>query len=81
MTEKKRINRIDNHCTPRSSAPYKVACKCPANNCGKIHIVPMLCKPIIMPRILCREHVRLRYIDAEGSTCMTGKKAGRGARS
>ena len=67
MNEKKRIYRISNHCTPRSSsAQHHVLCKCPANDCGKIHIVPMRSKPIVMPRILCREHVHQRYNDGEG---------------
>ena len=83
MTEKtkKRMYRIENHCTPRSTAPFKVTCKCPADGCGKIHVVPMRSKPIIMPRIFCRAHDHLRYDDGEGSGYMTTKKASRGARS
>lgn len=41
------------------STSIMVDCKCPY--CWKMHKVPMINKPIIMPRIYCNTHDQLRY--------------------
>ncbi|OPY83163.1 MAG: hypothetical protein A4E71_02918 [Smithella sp. PtaU1.Bin162] len=50
----------------RGKGQYKVVCKCPFDGCGKLHVVRMESKPIVTPRIFCKEHEHFRYGDNEG---------------
>lgn len=43
-----------------------VVCKCPALHCGKLHIVKMGYKPLVMPRIYCQKHWHCRHEDTDG---------------
>lgn len=42
---------------------YVVLCKCPV--CGVKHLVNMTAQPIIMPRVYCEDHERLRHNDED----------------
>jgi len=44
---------------------FAVLCKCPALNCGKMHLVNMTAPPIITPRVYCDDHKHFRYSDAD----------------
>lgn len=50
----------------RATDTISVKCKCPALNCGKIHIVKMGCRPLVMPRRYCEKHSHLRHDSSEG---------------
>lgn len=58
------------------SGHYWVVCKCPAPNCGRLHVELWDVNPIIMPRRYCRVHAYMRGDDGDGVGYMLEKRTG-----